>query len=130
MAVDPSDSSARGAPGVILRLEGAALAVAAVAGYAHFGSGWWFFALLVLAPDLSMLGYLAGPRTGARVYNAAHTTVVPLALGVVGALSGAATAVAISLIWLAHVGIDRALGYGLKYPDSFGHTHLGTVGRR
>jgi hypothetical protein len=104
--------------------------VAAVAGYAHFGSGWWLFALLLLAPDLSMLGYLAGPRTGARLYNAAHTTVVPLALGIVGVLAAAAIAAAVALIWLAHIGIDRTLGYGLKYPDRFGHTHLGIVGRR
>jgi hypothetical protein len=77
-----------------------------------------------------MLGYLAGPRVGAQVYNAAHTTVVPLALGLVGALAGLPVALAVALVWLAHIGIDRALGYGLKYPDAFGNTHLGSLGRR
>ena len=118
------------APRRILRAEGAALAVAAIVGYAHLGAGWWLFAALILAPDLSMLGYLAGPRIGAVTYNVAHTTVLPLALGVAGALFAWPTGVAVALIWLAHVGIDRMLGYGLKHPDGFGHTHLGPIGRR
>jgi hypothetical protein len=121
----------RGAgPRLILRAEGAALAAAALIGYAHFGAGWWLFAVLLLVPDLSMLGYLAGARAGAAVYNAAHTTVLPLAVGVAGALTGAPLAVAVALVWLAHIGIDRALGYGLKHADGFGHTHLGMPGRR
>lgn len=86
--------------------------------------------MLILAPDLSMLGYLLGSRAGALTYNVAHTTVLPLALGVVGAFSGWPVVVALALIWLAHVGIDRMLGYGLKYPDRFGHTHLGSIGPR
>ena len=119
-----------GAPLLLLRVEGAALAVTAVAAYAQFGPSWWLFALLLLVPDLSMLGYLASPRVGALVYNALHTTLGPLALLLVGALAGGTMTVAVALIWLAHVGLDRALGYGLKYPDGFGHTHLGTIGRR
>jgi hypothetical protein len=118
------------APRRLLRAEGAALAAAAIVGYAHFGAGWWVFAALILAPDVAMLGYLAGPRGGALVYNAGHTTGVPLAHGRVGALAGLPVAVAVALIWLAHIGIDRALGYGLKYPDAFGNTHLGSLGRR
>lgn len=85
------------------------------------------FASLFLVPDLSMLGYLRGPRVGAVCYDAAHSYVGPLALLGVGGLAAAPTAVAIALIWIAHVGFDRALGYGLKYGTAFRDTHLGRV---
>lgn len=113
----------------ILRAEGGALALVALAGYAHFGASWWLFAALVLVPDLSMLGYLAGPRLGARVYNAAHTTVGPWALLALAGLSGSELGLSVALIWLAHIGIDRLLGYGLKHADGFQNTHLGRIGR-
>jgi hypothetical protein len=77
-----------------------------------------------------MAGYLAGPRTGARVYNAFHAYLGPLALVSAGALAMRPLAVDLALIWMAHIGMDRALGYGLKYTSSFGDTHLGRVGRR
>lgn len=118
-----------GTPRLLLRLEGAALLVIAVVLYARTGTSWWLFAALVLAPDLSFVGYLAGPRVGAAAYNAAHTTVGPIALALVGVLAPSPLAVAIALIWLAHVGADRLLGYGLKYDAGFGFTHLGRIGR-
>jgi hypothetical protein len=83
--------------------------------------------VLALAPDISFLGYLAGARAGAAAYNALHTTVGPLALGVTGVLTGTALAVQLALVWLAHIGFDRLLGYGLKYPESFRETHLQRV---
>lgn len=83
--------------------------------------------LLFLAPDLSFLGYLAGPRAGALTYNAVHTEAVPLAIAAIGVIGGSAVAMQIGLIWLAHIGLDRLLGYGLKYPTAFGDTHLGRV---
>jgi hypothetical protein len=110
------------------RLEGLALLVVAVLAYARFGEGWLLFGLLFLAPDLSFLGYLAGPRLGAWAYNLAHSLIGPLALAAAGVLADAALAIALALIWLAHVGFDRALGYGLKSPDGFGVTHLGLIG--
>ena len=118
-----------GTPRLLLRLEGAALLVIAVLLYARTGTSWWLFAALVLAPDLSFVGYLAGPRVGAAAYNAAHTTVGPIALALVGVLAPSPLAVAIALIWLAHVGADRLLCYGLKYDAGFGFTHLGRIGR-
>ncbi len=118
-----------GGPKLLLRLEGLALAGAAVTLYAHSGFSWWLFALLLLAPDLSFLGYLAGPRTGAAAYNAFHTTLAPIALGLVSAPLDSPIALAIALIWLAHIGLDRGLGYGLKYGAGFGFTHLGRVGK-
>ncbi len=113
----------------LLRLEGAVVLAAALAAYAHFGAGWGVFALWVLAPDLSMLGYLAGPRAGAALYNAAHSYAGPVALLALGVLAAMPWAVAGALIWCAHIGFDRALGYGLKYTSGFGFTHLGRVGR-
>ena len=83
--------------------------------------------MLALAPDLSMLGYVAGPRVGALSYDLVHTYVGPLALGVVGVLVGADLAMQLALIWAAHLGADRLLGYGLKYPSGFKDTHLQRV---
>jgi hypothetical protein len=114
-------------PRVLLHAEGVAVAVAAIALYFHAEYPWWLLLALVLAPDLSMVGYLAGPTVGAAAYDAAHTYVLPVALGAAGLLVGAETAVQVGLIWLAHVGVDRAVGYGLKYPTDFKDTHLQRV---
>jgi hypothetical protein len=115
---------------VVLRLEGLALALVCVAIYANLGESWWLFAALILVPDLSMLGYLAGPLTGAGVYNLAHNWVV--AVGWFFAawyLDSGNPALSLPLILGAHIGIDRALGYGLKLPTSFHDTHLGRIGK-
>ncbi len=117
-------------PRLVLRAEGAAVLAAATATYAAGGWSWAIFALAVLAPDLSMLGYLAGRRAGAALYNAAHSHVGPLAVALAGHLLGSGEAVAAALAWAAHIGFDRMLGYGLKYADGFGRTHLGRFGRR
>jgi hypothetical protein len=113
-----------------LRIEGAMLAFAAIAAYAHQGGAWPLFAVLFLAPDLSFLGYLAGTRIGALAYNAMHSTIGPIVLGAFGAALGHPIAILIALIWAAHVGFDRALGYGLKYASGFRNTHLGLIGRK
>ena len=110
------------------RLEGLALLAVSVLAYARFGEGWLLFAVLFLTPDLSFFGYLAGPRLGAWAYNLAHSLIGPLLLAAAGGLTGAGLPIALALIWLAHVGLDRALGYGLKSPESFGITHLGLIG--
>jgi len=111
-------------PRLLLHAEGAAVAAAAIALYFHLGYPWWLLVALILVPDLSMLGYLAGPAVGSAAYDAAHTYVLPVALATLGAIVDAETAVSVGLIWLAHIGIDRALGYGLKYPSGFKDTHL------
>jgi hypothetical protein len=102
-----------------------ALAAAATAAYAHAGFSWGLFAALFLAPDLSFAAYWLGPKWGAAAYNLVHSTIAPLALGGLGLALGAALFQAIALIALAHIGFDRALGYGLKYSAGFGATHLG-----
>jgi hypothetical protein len=115
--------------GLTVRLEWAVVAVALIVFYAVAGGSWWLFALLILAPDLSMLGYLAGPRVGAISYNALHILILPVLLLLAGHLGGNAIATAIALIWIAHIAVDRALGYGLKLPSGFQDTHLGRIGR-
>lgn len=117
-------------PGLLLRLEGLALFVAALALYAHLGGGWVLAVVLFLSPDLAALGYLLGPRIGAACYNLVHTDVLPVALGLAGlfgALGGLPVATTLALIWLMHIGFDRLFGYGLKYPTAFKDTHLGRV---
>lgn len=114
-------------PARLLRLEGLAVLVGALVVYFDAGFGWLLLLLLVLAPDLSMLGYLAGPAIGAASYDAVHTYLLPIALAVAGVLGKSETAVQIALVWFAHIGADRFLGYGLKYPTSFRDTHLQRV---
>jgi hypothetical protein len=114
-------------PSGLLRVEGLAVLAAALALYFESGFGWLLLIVLFLAPDLSMLGYLGGPALGALAYDVVHTYALPIALGVVGVLGDYDTALQLSLIWLAHIGIDRLLGYGLKYPTGFRDTHLQRV---
>jgi hypothetical protein len=76
-----------------------------------------------------MLGYPINPRIGAYCYNAVHTYVGPLLLALIGLFASVPICVATALIWVAHIGFDRLLGYGLKYPTAFTDTHLGKIGR-
>lgn len=113
----------------ILQLEGLALLIAACTGYAMVHGSWSLFALLFLAPDLAMLGYLANRPIGTAAYNAVHSTIGPVALALAGMALGRPVDVALALIWVAHIGFDRMLGFGLKYPTAFGDSHLGPFGK-
>ena len=114
-------------PHALLRLEGLALGAAAVVVYFHEGYGWILFLALILAPDLSFGAYAFGPKTGAVVYDLLHTEVFAVALGTAGLVSGGKLATELALIWLAHIGVDRLVGYGLKYPTAFDETHFSRV---
>ena len=114
-------------PKALLHLEGLAALAAATAAYWQAGFGWWWFAGLLLAPDLAMIGYLINPRVGSYTYNLAHTYALPLALGLLSGLADWRAGGMLALIWLAHIGMDRAVGYGLKYASGFKDTHLGRV---
>jgi hypothetical protein len=118
-----------GVPRTLLRLEGLAAVGAAAWAYQLSGGSWGWFAALLLVPDLSMVAYLAGPRAGAIAYNAVHTYVGPGLLAVLAWVTHASWFASLALIWVAHIGIDRALGYGLKYATAFSDTHLGRIGR-
>ena len=106
------------------------MAAVSVVLYARTGASWWLFAALWLLPDLSMLGYLQGPRRGASIYNAIHSYVTPGTLAVMALLLGAHGLLPYALIWVNHIGVDRLLGYGLKHADGFGWTHLGRLGAK
>jgi Domain of unknown function (DUF4260) len=111
-------------PPVLLRIEGAVLLLLSVLLYTLNGVSWLLFVLLFLAPDLSMLGYVAGPRTGAVSYNLFHTYVLPGLVAAFGILVVSPLVVSLALVWFAHIGFDRMVGYGLKYPPGFFDTHL------
>jgi hypothetical protein len=115
-------------PAPLLRVEGLALGIAAVGLYlVTVGDPLWFV-LLVLLPDVSIAGYLAGSRVGSLAYNAAHLLVVPLGVLGWGLWTGDSLALAAAFAWLAHIGADRAMGLGLKYADApFRETHLQRV---
>jgi hypothetical protein len=115
----------------ILRIEGLAAAALSAVLYARTGASWWLFAALWLTPDLSMLGYLYRPCWGARIYNAIHSYLAPATLALMALLLRNSALLPFALIWINHIGVDRLLGYGLKYPEGFKFTHLGKLsGRR
>ncbi|HEV2680750.1 MAG TPA: DUF4260 domain-containing protein [Rhodanobacter sp.] len=112
----------------LLRAEGACVLLISLLAYSKFGMGWGTFVLFFLVPDLSFFGYLAGPRVGAASYNAAHSYIGALLILATGVLLTFPVATSAGLIWCAHIGFDRMLGYGLKYFSGFGFTHLGLIG--
>ncbi len=112
-----------------LRAEGLAVLVAGFAGFLILGLPWWAFLLLLIIPDVSMIGYVRGPRVGAIAYNVAHDLVTGAALAGLGLAIGSVPVAAIGAIFVAHSGMDRMMGYGLKLPSSFKDTHLGRIGR-
>lgn len=112
-----------------LRAEGAAVFILCTVTYAHLGASWGLAAALFLVPDVAMAGYLAGPRVGAISYNLAHSYALAVGLGLLAQVLDQSLLLALALILGAHIGFDRALGYGLKLPDGFHSTHLGPIGR-
>ncbi|WP_413439044.1 DUF4260 domain-containing protein [Sulfuriferula sp. GW1] len=116
-------------PNVLLRLEGGAVFALALAVYWQQSFSWPLFWSTILIPDLAMLGYLVNAQFGARAYNLTHSKLLPGLLGIFAISTGNALCMALALIWFVHIGIDRLLGYGLKYADGFKLTHLGIIGR-
>jgi hypothetical protein len=118
-----------GAPKILLRVEALCVVIGAVVLYGRMETSWWIFAALFLVPDLSLLGYLAGRKVGAALYNVGHWYGLPFACLAFGVLGDAPQIVTVGLIWAAHIGFDRTLGYGLKYDEGFGFSHLGLIGK-
>jgi hypothetical protein len=113
-----------------LRVEGLATFAAGLAGFLFLGLAWWAFVLLLIVPDVSIIGYLRGPRVGAVVYNLVHDLAAGVAMAGLGLALGSVPVAAAGAILVAHSGMDRVAGYGLKFPSSFQDTHLGRIGRR
>jgi hypothetical protein len=111
-------------PSLLLRAEGGIEFALSLLLYGELKASWILFGLLILAPDLSILGYLSGVRIGAALYNLVHTLVAPLVLIGFSIADKQLWLVPYGLIWTAHIGVDRLLGYGLKYPTNFRDTHL------
>lgn len=111
------------AEGALVALAGLGIALAVQPGWP-----WWAWPLILLAPDLAMVGYAMGPRIGAALYNITHLYGLALLLAVLGVVTGQTLLIALGGLWLAHIGIDRALGFGLKSPEGFRLTHLGRIG--
>ncbi len=114
---------------IVLRLEALCVLIATLVAYSKIGSGWGTFALFFFAPDISFLGYLGGKKLGAICYNLAHSYLGGIVCLIAGTVLPAPILVCAGIIWCSHVGFDRALGYGLKYAEGFGFTHLGRIGR-
>jgi Domain of unknown function (DUF4260) len=111
-------------PSLLLKIEEATLLIASLFAYYHLQASWLLFAILFLTPDLFMLGYLINPRIGSATYNLAHTLFLPVTLALIVYTTHHEHLTAIALIWIAHIALDRLLGYGLKYPTHFKDTHL------
>ncbi|RYY74981.1 MAG: DUF4260 family protein [Gammaproteobacteria bacterium] len=112
----------------LLRAEGLAIFVFALMAYQFLGFAWGFFILMFLLPDLSWIAYFHSPNVGAIAYNIAHSYILPLMLFAYGFFVSSSDADKLAVIWIAHIGFDRALGFGLKYPRGFRYTHLGRLG--
>ena len=128
--MNPSIASKRphlSMPRLFLHAEGLAVFIIALVLYARGGYSWWTFALLLLTPDLAFLFHLVNPRIGNTVYNIVHTYIFPVALALFSAETGNPLGLQLALIWLAHIGMDRAVGYGFKYPDETKKTHFSAI---
>ncbi len=119
-----------GVPRRWLRLEAAGLLGVSLVAFWYTKESWWLIALAFLAPDLSAIGYALGSRWGSWYYNLAHASPAPVVLLALGWWTHDRLALALALVWFMHLGVDRLLGYGLKYEDDFQHTHLGQLGNR
>ncbi len=114
-------------PNAMLRLEGLSVVIAAIVAYAHQGGSIWLFLALLLLPDLAMLAYKINVRVGSIAYNVAHFYALPIALAIAALALNLPTLLLIALIWFAHIGMDRVMGYGLKYTTEFKDTHMQRV---
>lgn len=111
------------------RLEGLAILIASVITYFWLGYTWWVFVLLLFAVDVTLAGYIFGKEPGAIVYNIGHSLFLPITILGFAVVTEASAALGLTLIWTAHIGLDRTLGYGLKTTKGFEHTHLGKIGK-
>jgi len=113
-----------------LKSEALMFFVATIWAYYLIGASWWMFFVLILVPDIFMFGYIKNSKLGAMVYNIGHMYITPFALLGLYLLTHNPILLPISIIWIAHISMDRMLGFGLKLDSGFTHTHLGEIGKR
>ena len=121
----PENPSVTGKPRLWLRAEGLTLLATALLLYSTTHQPWWLVPAVILLPDLFMIGYIGGSRLGAAVYNVGHSYPLPALMSVAGLAGHHPLVLALGLLWLAHIGMDRLAGFGLKYDSGFPWTHLG-----
>lgn len=112
---------------ILLHMEGLAVLALSIFFYFYLQFSWLMFVILILAPDLSALGYLKNSKVGSIFYNVFHTYSFPLVIIICSLLVDSRVFLMIGLIWVAHIGMDRMLGYGLKYPTKFQDNHLNRI---
>jgi hypothetical protein len=116
-------------PNALLRLEGFAVFILALAIYWHQSFSWTLFWSTIWLPDLAFFGYVVNSKVGAVTYNITHSKLLPCALALASVTNGGTLFLSLALIWFVHIGVDRLFGYGLKYPEGFKITHLGVIGQ-
>jgi hypothetical protein len=119
-----------GKPRLWLRLDGGVLFVASFILFAATHQPWWIYPVLLFVPDVFMIGYLRDTKIGAFCYNASHSYFLPSLVLLFGWEWHHILPIAVGVIWIGHIGMDRLLGYGLKYDDSFKSTHLGNLAKK
>lgn len=124
---ESANGSVTGQPKLWLRSDGLVMLIASLILFATTNKPWWLVPVIIFLPDLFMVGYLKNTRIGSWTYNAGHSYVLPTVLSLVSLKNDSSTSLALSLLWFAHIGMDRVFGYGLKYPNSFKNTHLGSL---
>ena len=115
-------------PLTLLRVEGVAIFGSTIWAYSRLALSWWTFGTFLLLPDIGMAGFAANTRLGSATYNSVHTETPPILLLCYGLAQNNKPVMGAALTWLAHIAMDRMLGFGLKYDDGFGVTHMGVIG--
>ncbi|MEK6221538.1 MAG: DUF4260 domain-containing protein [Chloroflexota bacterium] len=113
----------------LIRLEHAAMFVFSILAAGTLGVPGWWYPVFILAPDLSMLGYLANPKVGAFTYNLVHHKATAIMIYLIGVSTVSVPLQFTGILLFGHSSMDRIFGYGLKFSDAFEHTHLGMIGK-
>jgi hypothetical protein len=121
---DPQKSKGLSRTRIFLILESAVIFIGSLLIYLFLSGNWIIFLVLLLAPDIFMIGYLKNSQVGSIIYNIGHVYAWPIVLIIIGILIKFNLLILFSLIWMAHIIMDRAMGYGLKYPSDFKDTHM------
>ena len=114
----------------LIKLEEAFMLILAVAGLIYLKSPWWGYTLMSVGPDISMLGYLAGNKTGAFTYNLFHHKAIAILVLLIGICMKEENVMITGIILFGHSSLDRMAGYGLKLNEGFSYTHLGRIGKQ